>query len=502
MTGRRITLLVAVATVAAAVGIVAFARQTPREAESARSAPMPRAISSIDARLAVHPDGADAVLVGGGAEPESSGVQLEQDVELAARVLGPRRYMLFGGGRGADIRSVRTRPARRTEARMNEADATRALLAELFDPRERTAAYRATTLRPDAPAMRVHLLEALTRLTSVERAPFTLFIAAHGAPAEDPSDAALDLWSGDVFGVRDLAEVYTNSRTRIVAVITSCYGGAFAETALDTHASVVSCGLFATTHDRVASGCDENPERSAQEGFALHFWNALRSMDRAGEALSRETLDLDRDGRVSYLEAHARARIASRGFDVPTTTSERYLRALTTDRELDVDALVPTTDAVEQSVIDTLAASLDARELAIARAMALRLADELAELEGATIEAEERRDEAYRRLRIALLERWPHLDDPWHPDHHDTLVREGTAITALLSSRPELRVYREESERAADLADAFDEKLVEESRLQRLVRAMENVRMMTAVREMGGEALARYEALRRCELGP
>lgn len=501
MRGARIILTVigtcAVLLIAALIRIPGPRAAAPRP----RAASAPRA--SIDVEPRPLPEAVEAVIVGGGAEPESSGVQLEQDVALARALLGERSYVLFGAGAGPT--SVRTLgPDSPSTSRAHR------LLAEIFDPRERNATYRATTLAPDAPATKAHVLHVLDALVSGPRtrAPLTLFVAAHGMHAPDPSDAVVDLWSGDELSVRDLAELYASATRPIVTVITSCYGGAFAETALDVRGSTVSCGLFATTHDRVASGCDANPERSVQEGFALHFFAALRREDRSGGALPMDALDLDRDGRISYLEAHARARVASRGFDVPTTTSERWLRARTIELEGDeeadgsVDALEPAADPIEDAVIARLARELDVATLPIARAMLARLGAELDELEAESLDAEEARDAAYRRLRILLLERWPHLDDPWHPEHHATIEREGEAIARLLTARAELRALREQNARLDALAEAFDRKLVEESRVLRLVRAMENVRMLAALRAEGGDALARYEALRACERGP
>src|SRR4029453_14151341 len=82
------------------------------------------------------------------------------------------------------------------------------------------------------------------------------------------------------------------------------------------------CGFFASTWDRPANGCDPDPERGRQEGYSLHFLEAPRGQDRAGAPVAG--LDLDGDGKVSLLEAHTRARIASRSLDVPPPTSERW----------------------------------------------------------------------------------------------------------------------------------------------------------------------------------
>ena len=88
------------------------------------------------------------------------------------------------------------------------------------------------------------------------------------------------------------------------------------------------CGLFAGTWDRETSGCDANPDRRAQESYGLHFLHALAGKDRSGNALEPKRIDFDHDGKIGLLEAHARARIAAMSLDVPTTTSERFLRSV------------------------------------------------------------------------------------------------------------------------------------------------------------------------------
>ncbi|MBK8592387.1 MAG: hypothetical protein IPN77_25380 [Sandaracinaceae bacterium] len=113
-------------------------------------------------------------------------------------------------------------------------------------------------------------------------------------------------------------------------MITACFGGGFAELAFAGAevsagpASHGACGLFATSAEHESNGCDANPDRQAQQGYALHLLHALRGQGRDGQPVLG--LDLDGDGRIGLLEAHTRARIASDSIDLPSTTSERFLR--------------------------------------------------------------------------------------------------------------------------------------------------------------------------------
>ena len=58
------------------------------------------------------------------------------------------------------------------------------------------------------------------------------------------------------------------------------------------------CGVFAAPWDLEATGCDPNPDRAAQESYALHLLHALRGEDREGHALPKPQLDLDGDGTI------------------------------------------------------------------------------------------------------------------------------------------------------------------------------------------------------------
>jgi len=49
----------------------------------------------------------------------------------------------------------------------------------------------------------------------------------------------------------------------------------------------------------------------------MHFLNALRARDRDGSPLPLSSVDLDRNGRISLLEAHTRVRVAAVSPDVP-----------------------------------------------------------------------------------------------------------------------------------------------------------------------------------------
>ncbi|MCB9635049.1 MAG: hypothetical protein H6721_23230 [Sandaracinus sp.] len=432
----------------------------------------------------------------GGAEPASTQVSLAQDAELIRRSLGDEGTLLFGGGTG-------------TLVQVRDEDATpradlRARLADLFDPRDRAVRY-VPGPEVDGPASPPMLFGVLDTLRGAD-APFTWVLAGHGEGGEAPIDSVFHLWGGEVLGVTDLASELDALGRPARLVVTSCFGGGFADTifvAGESERGLAEphrCGVFATSYDREASGCDPDPTRARQESYAIHFWHALRGEDREGHPVD---LDLDGDGTVGLLEAHTHARVASRSLDVPTTTSERWLAhavEIVDLPEVEPDLTLPEL-APERRVIEALGAALDARNEEEARRRVDRAEHVLENEEVALAEIEARVDSAFYPLRIALLEVLPIADDPWHPELDAGLVREGARLRALLDRSEEGRAY---SDAVAALGEAHarvDDARVEAAVRWRLLQAWDTARLASALRAHGGPTWDDFVALRRCENG-
>jgi hypothetical protein len=198
---------------------------------------------------------------------------------------------------------------------------------------------------------------------------------------------------------------------------------------------------------------------------------------------------------VSLLEAHTRAAIAARSIDVPTTTSQRYLRAVeSTPAALDRELL-----AEEQALTVQLGASVAVRDEAAARRRLDALEAQIDALDAKLQQADLRVDEHYGELAARLLARWPVLDDAYHPEFAATLARDRAAIAAALDSWPEaLSHAAAERDRAAMELD-FAALELEEALLTRLLRAYETQRLAVALRRRGGPSWRHYQDLLACE---
>ncbi len=442
------------------------------------------------------------ILAGGGPSPELNQIQIEQDLALAREVLSPvgPGLVLFAGGPAS--RAVQVLDPEPID------DPLRTELGALLSPRGgRDTVYRDATLSADGPASAEAILAALEGALPDGDAPLLVYLAGHGLGGDVPGESRVlawgpgDLWVEDVSAVLDEAVGHRPARF----VITTCYSGGFAELAFAAAdpeqgaATTERCGLFATSWNRTASGCDPNPDRGAQEGYGMHFLQALRGLDRHGEPLRPDRVDLDGDGVVSLLEAHTYARIESRSLDVPVTTSSRFLQAAV-DADAPSPERAPTPSLTEeQAVVDALTPRLG---LVRPEQAFDRLERENAELERRGVELDEAESElalADEVLAAALLHRWPLLDDPWHPRFAATLAAEREAIVAFLAESGEAARHRELVERRDRLAEEHDRLLVATAPLERLVGALETLELATRLQVVGGRHWLRYQALLACE---
>lgn len=433
--------------------------------------------------------------IGGGPHPESNEVSLEQDIELVQRGLPAPGLVLFaGGGQSPSVR----------ELAGVTGDALRLALGDLFAPRSgRQSRYRPPRFNAERATLEnveVRLGEALAHGDD----PLLVYIAAHGERGDEPRHNSVALWGGGALDVTRLAQLHEQHRRPLRLVATSCFSGGFAELAFagaDARAGkpsrVARCGLFAGTADRETSGCDPNPDRRAQESYGLHLAHALAGHRRDGAALSPADADFDRDGRIGLLDAHTWARIEAVSMDVPTTTSERWLRQLEPG-SAPIDRQLSPEDA---AVVERLGAALRLPNEPAVRKRWTALDRQLAELDTQIGAAEDRLADRSADLGTLVLERWPVLDDPFHPDFERTFEQSRAPLEALLDTSPAARTRDKADDEVRALYARLDPLAVEEARVLRLLRAYESSHKAAALHARGGPAARYYEQLLACERG-
>lgn len=459
-------------------------------------------------RLAVPPDRAPPVadapaasptelrwiVAGGGPTPESNEISIEDDLRLAAEVFEGPGMTLYAGGPGS--RAVRV------EDDDLEQDPLIAELGAIFNPRPgRRSRYQAARIAADAPATPKTFLDAVHDAAGAKGKPLTVYVAGHGDRGKTAADDAIVMWANFSVTPADLADSVADARRRTRFVITTCFSGGFGELAFagadesQGPAAGDVCGLFASTWDREAGGCDPDPDRGRHDGYGVHFLSALDGKRRDGTELKAETLDIDGDGKVSLLDAHTFARLSSKSIDVPTTTSERWLRHV-----VDADAQAePIVLAHEDAVIGVLGKHLEATTEEEARRRVDALDAKLDDATKAEAEASRAETEAFWDASAAMLGRWPVLDDPWHPLWATTIAEHHDEIAAFLASAPEIVALKEAMEATDRAAGTRSQLEVERAPFDRLLRAFETKRLASALSARGGPDWDRYVALHDCE---
>jgi len=432
--------------------------------------------------------------LGAGGTPADFQVSIAQDLALARSVLPGAGTMLFGAGKGSPVATL---------ARDRDPDDLVTRLGDLLAPRAgRDSSFAAATLAIDAPSTPERFLAELRTLLARPGQPAFVYVAGHG------EEGTIAMWPQTALKVEAMADELGRlvPRRRLVVMMTTCFGGSFADLAFapgqDNEAvSADLCGLFATTGDLPADGCDPNPDRRSQEGYGIHFLNALRGRDRDGAALAKG-LDLDGDGRVSVLEAHARARSVSQSANVPTTTSEEYLRAVA-PKTGDGD---PFEIAEERAVIVALSQRLGLNEKDDLETLRERVSRELDALEtkhrlAASLadRARNAENDAYRLASGELLARWPVLDDPWHPDYVATLERDRKAIVEHLDRSTSYARYREAVAAAIASEDEMWSLRAKAAPWENLLRALDTEILAGRLRARGGATWKRYQQFLACE---
>lgn len=481
-----------------ASSLVACSSRPQTQRKAAKPPPITATRASVEQPSMSVPAELPWLAFGGGSEPLTNQVSLAQDIGMVSTLLAGRGLVLFASGPGAQL-AIERKP------QASKRDLSAALTRLLGSPDAERTDYQRATIPIDGPATSEHVRAALARALSRGSSPLLVYGASHGTPGASARENSMSLWGGWPLTVQDAAELLDSADgkrpTRFV--ITSCFGGGFAELIFkradseDELREEDHCGLFAAPEDDEASGCDPNPDRRSQESYSIHFLHALSGKDRKDRERA-EAIDLNHDGQVGLLEAHTWARIESRSFDIPTTTSERYLR-----HAVQTEPAVPTLDPLaapeEVVVIKALGEELELSDETAARSKLAELDDILQDVGSQLDEAQKSSDDAYYALRIALLERYPLLDHPWELRTLSMLRKNGRQILALLEDSELAAAHREAERELSEAVMQHDTVRVARARALRLVRAFETLRLASTLYKRGGVAKERYDRLRGCE---
>jgi hypothetical protein len=168
---------------------------------------------------------------------------------------------------------------------------------------------------------------------------FFYFTGHGGLNGENPENNFLALWHRQELSVQELSGMLDKlpPQKSVVAMMAQCYSGSFANLIYqggdpkNPIALQTRCGFFATVKGRPAVGCTPEVNEADYRDYSSSFFAGLSGRSRTGEAVP--SADYNRDGRVSYAEAHAFAKVDDRGKDWPISTSEAWLQSHVSEQE-------------------------------------------------------------------------------------------------------------------------------------------------------------------------
>ncbi|UUO05190.1 hypothetical protein M4951_17620 [Blastopirellula sp. J2-11] len=270
----------------------------------------------------------------------------------------------------------------------------------------------------------------------------------------------------------------------VIAVMVQCYSGGFGnlifkggdpEKGMAEHPR---CGFFSTVPDRVAAGCTPNIQQAEYREYSSYFWEALTGETRTGQSVTRP--DFDQDGRSSLLEAHAYTVLNADTIDIPTRTSDAFLRhySATTGRDgllsshSPIEVLLASADPCERAVIEGLSQRYELvgadRGKEVEEAIQ-RIREEKKKVDGDLRDKKQELGTAKREIAKAIQHRWPEIGSPWHPETARLLAEEADVVKqAILENENYAKLQEIDSaiEELDEQRENFELEIVKLERLQ------------------------------------
>lgn len=177
-----------------------------------------------------------------------------------------------------------------------------------------------------------NLTQVFSSIAEKPQAPLFFYFTGHGAEnTKNLNNNAMILWNEQLLSVQQFSQMLDGlPRSKpVVAVMVQCYSGSFANIIYaggdpkNPVASQSRCGFFATIKSKPSVGCTPEVDEADYRDYSSSFFAGLSGIDRVGKIV--EWADYDKDGRVSYREAHSFAKVDEQASDLPISTSESWL---------------------------------------------------------------------------------------------------------------------------------------------------------------------------------
>ncbi|MEH2289930.1 Caspase domain-containing protein [Nostoc sp.] len=160
-----------------------------------------------------------------------------------------------------------------------------------------------------------------------------LYFTGHGGKnTQDLDNNYFMLWNEQPLSVKHFSQMLDKmpSEKPVVAMMAQCFSGSFANFIYEEGnpkrpvALQTRCGFFATIKSLPSVGCTPEVNEADYRDYSSSFFAGLSGRDRTGKTVS--SADYNQDGRITYAEAHAFAKVDEKSMDLPISTSEAWLQ--------------------------------------------------------------------------------------------------------------------------------------------------------------------------------
>ena len=181
-----------------------------------------------------------------------------------------------------------------------------------------------------------------------------LYFTGHGIQNPDNTENnSLLLWNNNLLNVREFSRMLDilPADKPVVMMMAQCFSGSFANTIYrggnpeNPVASQTRCGFFATVETLPSVGCTPEVNEADYIDYSSSFFSGLSGQKRTGE--KAPSADYNKDGKVTYNEAHAFAKIDNASIDLPLSTSENWLRQQLSEPEIQTILQQPITNLMQ-----------------------------------------------------------------------------------------------------------------------------------------------------------
>jgi hypothetical protein len=267
------------------------------------------------------------LVIGGGASPESNEIALEKNILYFQRTLknmgfnSPSTSIFFANGNNGEASIRYLNPQRQEKFKIPNIPG----------------------LNGSANLNNLNNWVNQINLNKSTHKPVFLYFTGHGIlNKQNSNNNALMLWNNTPVTVKKLSNTLDKlpQDSHIVTMMAQCFSGSFANYIYQdgnpnkTLVKQTRCGFFATIKTLPSVGCTPEVNEADYRDYSSSFFAGLSGINRIGQPVA--SADYDKDGRISYSEAHAFAKIDEKTSDLPVSTSEVWLQQKATEKDLEV----------------------------------------------------------------------------------------------------------------------------------------------------------------------